>query len=598
MIDIPEPLKWVGTYLFIGDFPEANEDLLNQMAATYDQVATDIQRLSSEVIADARALDNVLQGQAADAILAVLHNVARGHDTGLTDLAAQLDKAGTLLDVTALQVIAAKLYYIYSLVEAAITIALAIAAAAETFSASLAAIPVTVAITRTVITQIIKQLVHEIIENLVRNAVKRIALNAAEGAGEAIVLETARQVVEKTIGFRENYDLNKIIEQAVAGAQDGAIEGTIHDTAHRLGHHNDGTSRPSSGSQGDGTAAGIAPTGAANSTRSSDSRNRAGSDSNSGRADGAGSGAAGDHTTPTDSKPTATPSTTPQQSPPSARHDGPLNLETASGSHPHPASSASTGDGPSNTHQSHESVDPPYALGRQSDTVHTAPHSPDSRSATLSQTAPERSDHPKADAPAAKDTRSDSRTPTSTVRKPLFAAPSDVAARRSGDGTLAAQSSRTRDSTTGSPSSSPTTDNRADSHEPAGEVAGVFPPAPPRPNVEMRMPAHWTPQQQQAMLDKVRSFNNRVEAEGFEKTKPPRRDPGVRNRFLGSLGLNRSPTGTHVDHVRDLQAGGTDTADNMQLLDVSVNTSFGSQLRREMTRHPVRTVFGRVEIIP
>ncbi|MCE5290899.1 MAG: hypothetical protein LLG14_16900 [Nocardiaceae bacterium] len=238
MIDIPEPLKWVGTFMFIGDFPDSNEDLLAQMSTTYDQVAAEVRRLSDELRADANQLSNALEGQAADAIIKVLNDVATGEDTGLADLAEQLAKAGNLLEVTGYQVIATKLIYIGELIYTAINIAIMLAAAAETFGASLAEIPVTTAITRVVLTQVIKQLVREILESIARNAVKRIAFNAAEGMGEAVILETARQAVEKNVGFRESYDLGKIAQAAAEGAAEGAVEGVAESAGSAIKHHN------------------------------------------------------------------------------------------------------------------------------------------------------------------------------------------------------------------------------------------------------------------------------------------------------------------------------------------------------------------------
>lgn len=39
-----------------------------------------------------------------------------------------------------------------------------------------------------------------------------------------------------------------------------------------------------------------------------------------------------------------------------------------------------------------------------------------------------------------------------------------------------------------------------------------------------------------------------------------------------------SALNVHVDHILDLQLGGLNVLDNLQLLDVSVNTSLGTQI--------------------
>jgi hypothetical protein len=116
------------------------------------------------------------------------------------------------------------------------------------------------------------------------------------------------------------------------------------------------------------------------------------------------------------------------------------------------------------------------------------------------------------------------------------------------------------------------------------------------PHIDVNMKDGWSDFQQSQMQDKVEQFNNAVGDHGFTQTPPAVRDPGIRQDFLDSLGLDRVPPGFHVDHTRDLQAGGTDTLDNMGLLDGSVNSSFGSQLNKGMNQFPLGTVFGGVRL--
>jgi hypothetical protein len=116
------------------------------------------------------------------------------------------------------------------------------------------------------------------------------------------------------------------------------------------------------------------------------------------------------------------------------------------------------------------------------------------------------------------------------------------------------------------------------------------------PHIDVNMKDGWSDFQQSQMQDKIEQFNNAVGDHGFTQTPPAVRDPGIRQDFLDSLGLDRVPPGFHVDHTRDLQAGGTDTLDNMGLLDGSVNSSFGSQLNKGMNQFPPGTVFGGVRL--
>ncbi|MEE4024439.1 HNH endonuclease signature motif containing protein [Gordonia sp. PKS22-38] len=118
------------------------------------------------------------------------------------------------------------------------------------------------------------------------------------------------------------------------------------------------------------------------------------------------------------------------------------------------------------------------------------------------------------------------------------------------------------------------------------------------PTLQMKYKDTWTDAQRAEMDRKIDSFNEKVKESGFERQPGPFvRDPKVREEFLESQGLTRPPTGLQVDHVRDLQAGGVDEVSNLQLLDGSVNTSFGSQLRNLMSQQPPGTVFGAVEML-
>jgi hypothetical protein len=118
----------------------------------------------------------------------------------------------------------------------------------------------------------------------------------------------------------------------------------------------------------------------------------------------------------------------------------------------------------------------------------------------------------------------------------------------------------------------------------------------PTPHIDINMKDGWSDFQQSQMRVKIDQFNNAVGDQGFSQVPPVPRDPAVRQEFLDSLGLDRVPPGFHVDHLRDLQAGGLDAVENMGLLDGSVNTSFGSQLNKGMNQLPPGTVFGGVRL--
>ncbi|MBE4582508.1 hypothetical protein BOO34_14575 [Vibrio navarrensis] len=59
---------------------------------------------------------------------------------------------------------------------------------------------------------------------------------------------------------------------------------------------------------------------------------------------------------------------------------------------------------------------------------------------------------------------------------------------------------------------------------------------------------------------------------------------------------NSVPSGNDVDHVHDLQLGGSDTLSNMSPLDSSVNRSLGSQIHHQIKNLPLGTVIDKVNI--
>jgi filamentous hemagglutinin len=56
------------------------------------------------------------------------------------------------------------------------------------------------------------------------------------------------------------------------------------------------------------------------------------------------------------------------------------------------------------------------------------------------------------------------------------------------------------------------------------------------------------------------------------------------------------PTGSDVDHMVDLQLGGTDTISNMSPLDMSVNRSLGAQIYQQTKGLQLGTKINNVKI--
>jgi len=58
------------------------------------------------------------------------------------------------------------------------------------------------------------------------------------------------------------------------------------------------------------------------------------------------------------------------------------------------------------------------------------------------------------------------------------------------------------------------------------------------------------------------------------------RSETAKRQFLRQQGLSRTPPGTHIDHIRPLSQGGSDTPSNMQLLSVEAHHQKTAEERR------------------
>jgi RHS repeat-associated protein len=77
---------------------------------------------------------------------------------------------------------------------------------------------------------------------------------------------------------------------------------------------------------------------------------------------------------------------------------------------------------------------------------------------------------------------------------------------------------------------------------------------------------------------------------------PVPRISNLRSKFLKAGGVLKS--NQHVDHIVELQLGGTNDQSNLQGLDGSVNTSFGSQIKNQIKSVPDGTRIKKVVLLP
>ena len=104
----------------------------------------------------------------------------------------------------------------------------------------------------------------------------------------------------------------------------------------------------------------------------------------------------------------------------------------------------------------------------------------------------------------------------------------------------------------------------------------------------------WTEAQRAAADAKVGSLNKAAEAGELSVTSAERSGTSAASRYR-SAG-NEIPSGSDVDHVRDLQLGGVDDVSNMSPLNSSVNRSLGPQIHHQIKVLPIGTCIVAVRI--
>jgi len=111
-------------------------------------------------------------------------------------------------------------------------------------------------------------------------------------------------------------------------------------------------------------------------------------------------------------------------------------------------------------------------------------------------------------------------------------------------------------------------------------------------NLTIKAKPTWNDNQLSQAKTKAEALTN---AETVVTKTPIERDPNLRNNFV-KAGGSVSPT-EHVDHVTDLQLGGTNAQTNLSALDASVNTSFGKQIQLQIRDLPDGTKINKIILI-
>ncbi|MCU7821057.1 toxin glutamine deamidase domain-containing protein [Kitasatospora sp. DSM 101779] len=214
-VELPEPLQWVLLLLAGTRWPEADEDMLRDMAERWRDGAKTLEDAGrSADSAVKRALDGQ-RGAAADALAKHWSQFTTGKGTEedpgyFPGLVQACNGMGDMLEAMANSAETAKIQIIAQLGILAFEIATAEAEAPFTAGASLAEIPVFVGISRTAVQQILKQLLKETLQFAAKQAAQMAAINLLA------------QGIEVAEGHRKNIDMKELGQNALGGAVAGA----------------------------------------------------------------------------------------------------------------------------------------------------------------------------------------------------------------------------------------------------------------------------------------------------------------------------------------------------------------------------------------
>ncbi|MDO4352815.1 MAG: polymorphic toxin-type HINT domain-containing protein, partial [Clostridia bacterium] len=109
--------------------------------------------------------------------------------------------------------------------------------------------------------------------------------------------------------------------------------------------------------------------------------------------------------------------------------------------------------------------------------------------------------------------------------------------------------------------------------------------------IKLKYKDTWTPEQRAQAYEKVKALS-----ESVTKKSSVGKRKNVRNMYKKAYGNNSIPENHDIDHIIDLQLGGTNELSNLRALDKSVNRSLGAQISRQIKGYDYGTVFGKFTI--
>jgi len=111
-------------------------------------------------------------------------------------------------------------------------------------------------------------------------------------------------------------------------------------------------------------------------------------------------------------------------------------------------------------------------------------------------------------------------------------------------------------------------------------------------DVNLKYKKNWTPEQIAEADAKAKALSEGTTI----KTPVDRSGTSARSLYKKAYGENSIPDGYDIDHIIDLQLGGSNTLDNLAPLNKSVNRSLGKQIDNAIKQYPNGTEFGDFKI--
>ncbi|MDG3011848.1 hypothetical protein G4X40_17010 [Rhodococcus sp. D2-41] len=227
-MELPGWLEKVAGFVGGQPWPEGDETALMRMAHGYKQAASTLSTAVADVNAGAAQVSSTFEGDAADAMAVAFRDLAQG-DGGLEQLIDELNKLGSMCELTAIQIRVTKGIIVAALAE--LVVELAVDAATEwcTFGASTAVAVAEVAAARVAVRMALKQLVERIAASVAELTVKDVAKTLGKELATSVVTgmvtssaqDVGLQVAGNLVGAHHGIS----VDEAWRAAGNGAIGG-------------------------------------------------------------------------------------------------------------------------------------------------------------------------------------------------------------------------------------------------------------------------------------------------------------------------------------------------------------------------------------